>query len=174
MHSTLPAGARFPSITLPTLDGDEVELGARGDGEWALVVVYRGQHCPLCTKYLKKLTLLHPAFAEAGVSVVAVSGDSEAQARSQMEEVQPSFPVAHSLDTEGMRRLGCYISDPRSEQETDHPFAEPALFVVNGEGTVQIVDVSNAPFARPDLEALLSGVKFVRANAYPIRGTYAA
>ena len=172
MHSTLSAGACFPEITLPTLSDGEVTLGSRGEGEWALVVVYRGQHCPLCTKYLKQLTLLHPAFGEAKVGVVAVSGDSEAQARSQMDEVKPSFPVAYGLDVEGMRALGCYISDPRSDKETDHPFAEPALFVVNGEGAVQIADISNAPFARPDLEALLSGVKFVRANDYPIRGMH--
>ena len=49
----------------------------------------------------------------------------------------------------------------------------PGVFVVNGDGNIQILDISNAPFARPDLEGLLNGIKFVRDNDYPIRGTHA-
>ena len=73
-----------------------------------------------------------------------------------------------------MKTLGLYISHPRSARETDRPFAEPGLFVINGDGKVQVTDISNAPFARPDLESLVGGLKFIRdpANQYPIRGTY--
>jgi hypothetical protein len=70
-----------------------------------------------------------------------------------------------------MHRLGIYISEPRSPEETDRPFAEPGLFVVNPEGTLQVVDISNAPFARPDLASLLKGLQFVQAKHYPVRGT---
>ena len=71
--------------------------------------------------------------------------------------------------------MGLYLIYAAIEQnvETDQPFAEPGVFVVNGDGNIQILDISNAPFARPDLEGLLNGVKFVRDNDYPIRGTHA-
>jgi hypothetical protein len=59
----------------------------------------------------------------------------------------------------------------RSPEETDRPFPVPGLFVVNPEGRAHIIDVSNAPFARPDLDALLNGLKFIREKNYPIRGT---
>ena len=38
----------------------------------------------------------------------------------------------------------------------------------------QVVDLSNNPFARPDLEVFVSGLEWIRApeNNYPIRGTY--
>lgn len=72
-----------------------------------------------------------------------------------------------------MRELGLYISDPRSPQETDRPFAEPAIFAINPDGNVQVVDISNAPFSRPDLASLLSGLKFIREKQYPVRGTKA-
>jgi len=73
-----------------------------------------------------------------------------------------------------MQELGLYISNPRSPQETDHPFSKPGLFVVNAEGNVQVLDISNGPFARPELETLISGLGFIRSpsNNYPIRGTY--
>ena len=78
------------------------------------------------------------------------------------------------LTIDQMRELGVYISHPRSPQETDHPFAEPGLFVVNSDRRVQVVDVSNNPFVRPDLERLVSGLEWIRdpKNDYPIRGTY--
>ena len=85
-----------------------------------------------------------------------------------------TLPVGHDLSPEQMAALGLWISDPRSPQETDRPFPEPAVFVTNAEGRVQILDISNAPFARPDLESLTNGIAFVREKGYPIRGTHAA
>jgi hypothetical protein len=76
----------------------------------------------------------------------------------------------YDLSVEQMYRLGLYVSAPRSAEETDRPFSEPGVFVLNPQGQVQIVDVSNAPFARPDLKALLKGVRFVMDKEYPIRG----
>jgi hypothetical protein len=70
-----------------------------------------------------------------------------------------------------MHALGLYVSAPRSPQETDRPFAEPGLFVINPAGTVQVVDISNAPWARPDLAAIARGVKRIQELGYPIRGT---
>ncbi len=76
----------------------------------------------------------------------------------------------------GFRLFKCassalYTSEPRSPQETDRPFAEPGLFAINPEGKVQIIDISNAPFSRPDLAGILQGLKFVQEKQYPIRGT---
>ena len=81
------------------------------------------------------------------------------------------FPVGYGLTIDQMRQLGLYISEPRSPQETDRPFAEPGLFAINPEGKVQIVDISNAPFARPDLAGVLQGLKLVQEKQYPVRGT---
>ncbi|WP_206020088.1 hypothetical protein [Pseudomaricurvus alkylphenolicus] len=41
-------------------------------------------------------------------------------------------------------------------------------------GKVQLVDISNAPFVRPDLQSLVKGLAFIRnpENNYPVRGTY--
>ena len=51
---------------------------------------------------------------------------------------------------------------------------EPGVFVVTAEGLLQVVDISNAPFARPDLAGLAKGLKFIRDNDHPIRGRLAA
>lgn len=170
MSSTkLTAGAAFPDLSWPAVGGDQLEL-SKGDG-WRLLVVYRGQHCPLCKGYLKTLNELVSAFDAAQITVAALSADSREQALADVEKFGWTFPVGYGLTVSQMRELGLYVSLPRSAAETDHPFPEPGLFVINPQGLTQIVDVSNAPFARPDLKALLAGLQYVIANAYPIRGT---
>ncbi|MGH7058668.1 MAG: redoxin domain-containing protein, partial [Acetobacteraceae bacterium] len=122
-------------------------------------------------KYLKGLDGLLDEFRAIGTDVVAVSGDPREKSESEAAEEGWRFSVGYGLTLEQMRTLGLYISNPRSPQETDRPFPEPGLFVVNPQGNTQIVDISNAPFARPDLQAVLNGLKFVQEKNYPIRGT---
>ena len=85
-----------------------------------------------------------------------------------------TFPLFHGLSVAQMKELGLYISDPRSPQETDHPFSEPGPFVINEHGTLQVIDISNNPFVRPELKTLVSGLRWIRdpENNYPIRGTH--
>lgn len=167
----LTAGAPMPAITLPMVDGGEVSTG--GSGGWRLFVVYRGKHCPLCKTYLKTLDGLRDDFAAAGVAIAALSGDPEEKAMAEVREEGWQFPVGYAMSVAQMRELGLYVSEPRSPQETDRPFPEPGLFLVNPSGQVQIVDVSNAPFARPDLTGILRGAKMIQERQYPIRGTLA-
>lgn len=175
MANKLKSGDHLPDITVPQIGGGELRLGIPvDDHDWQMVVIYRGKHCPICKAYLTELERTLPDFAAAGVGVIAVSGDPEDRARSFAEEIGVTFPVGYGLTVDQMKALGLYVSEPRSEQETDRPFPEPGVFVINADGLIQVVDISNAPFARPDLASLAKGLKFIRDNNYPIRGRLAA
>lgn len=167
----LAAGAAFPAITVPRLGGGEIAPAVMPG--WRLVVVYRGKHCPLCKPYLKTLDGLIEEFAAAGVQVTAISADPAGKAAADMAEFGWRFPIGHDLSVAQMHELGLYVSIPRLPQETDRPFAEPGLFLINPDGMVQIVDISNAPFARPDLAGIARGAKRIQEMKYPIRGTLA-
>ena len=172
----IEAGASFPRLVVEGLDGSQHDISSPRDGAtWHMVVVYRGRHCPLCTRYLNLLEGFVAPLREIGVSLSVVSADSRAQLQGHLEELEVSFPIHCGLSVEQMQQLGLYISHPRSPKETDHPFAEPGIFVINEHGTVQVVDISNNPFVRPELDKLVSGLKWIRdpKNNYPIRGTYA-
>lgn len=175
MTDKLKSGERLPEISVSRLGGGDLTLGKPADDhDWQMVVVYRGKHCPICKTYLAELERVAPEFAKAGIGIVAVSGDPEDRARSFADDIGVTFPVGYGLTVEQMQALGLYVSEPRSEKETDRPFAEPGVFVINAEGLLQVVDISNAPFARPDLASLAKGLKFIRDNDYPIRGRLAA
>jgi peroxiredoxin len=174
-HLTIKSGSTFPNTLVKTLDGTEINLADINQrADWKMVVVYRGRHCPLCTKYLNNLERYKERLAAIGVEVIAVSADSKEQLESHLTNLEISFAIAYGLTVEALQKLGLYISNPRSEKETDHPFAEPGLFVINDKGQIHIVDISNAPFARPELETMVSRLEFIKApeNNYPIRGTF--
>ena len=167
----LEAGGAVPVIAVSQVGGGQIAIG--NAGRWQMVVVYRGKHCPICRTYLKGLDGLYDEFRATGTEVAAISGDPKEKAESEAAEEGWRFPVGYGLTTDQMRQLGLYISQPRSPQETDRPFPEPGLFVVNPEGRAHIIDISNAPFARPDLKGVLNGLKFIKERGYPIRGTAA-
>lgn len=164
----MAAGTKFPAIGWNAVSGDRV-APADGSG-WRDLMVHRGKHCPLCKAYLNALNGMRDDFKAADVAVATVSADGKDRAAAQVAECGWRFPVGHNLSVAEMRQLGLYVSDPRSPQETDKPFAEPALFVINPEGDTQIIDISNAPFARPGLKSFLNGPQFVISEGYPVRG----
>lgn len=171
----LQAGHAFPSLRVPDEAGTARDISRPFEGhDWMMVVVYRGRHCPVCTRYLNQLEPLVPELSKIGIDVAAVSGDSPEQVAQHRQKLNLTFPLYHSLSLEQMKELGLYISDPRSQQETDHPFAEPGLFVINEHRTLQVVDISNNPFVRPELDKLVSGLRWIRdpENNYPIRGMH--
>lgn len=166
----LHPGQKFEALKFSCLDGADLTFGA--PGAWQALFIFRGQHCPICKSYLGEIEQRRAAFVQLGVSVAAASADSEAQSRITADASKFRFPMLYGMDVPTMQRLGLYISEPRSVQETDHRFPEPALFVVNKDGVLQLVDIANAPFLRPDLDRLLRGVGFIIEKGYPIRGTH--
>ena len=167
----LSAGTSMPSLPVALVSGAQADIAAMPG--WRMLVVYRGKHCPLCKKYFKILDGMSEDFKAAGVSLLAVSADTREKAEADVKEQGWRFPVGYGLTVAQMRMLGVYVSEPRSAQETDRPFAEPGLFVVNPDGKAHIIEISNAPFARPDLAGILSGIKIIQEKSYPVRGTMA-
>lgn len=175
-HTTsvkLQPGSTFPALSANISAEQKVQLGkASGNADWRLLVVYRGKHCPLCTKYLNALEAFKQQLNDIKVDILAVSADNAQQLQQHKDALNVSFPLAYGLTVEQMQQLGLCISDPRSAQETDHPFAEPGLFVINQAGQIQVMDISNNPFCRPELATLVNGLRWIRdpQNNYPIRG----
>jgi hypothetical protein len=106
----------------------------------------------------------------AGFQVAVTSADSLERTRADVDEFDRTFPVGYALSQSDMQRLGLYISDPLSPDEAPARFAEPAVFCLRPDATVQIAALSNGPSARPDLAELLDGMDFTIKNDRPARG----
>lgn len=163
-------GQPFPGALVKILDNPATEPGRPDDGRWQLVVIYRGLHCPICKAYLSQLETIKHEFDKINVDVIAISTDPEEKARQFRDDNNLSFAVGYGLSIPDARALGLFISAPLSSAETDQPFSEPGTYLVRPDGTIQIIDVANAPFSRPDLQMLKSGIAFIQKQDYPPRG----
>ena len=97
-NSKLQAGEIFPIIDVKTPDGRVVPLvdatPQASSGRWTLVIVYRGQHCPICLKYLNEFAMLTGRFAALSIDVVAVSADNNQQLEQfKVTGLNVDFPV---------------------------------------------------------------------------------
>lgn len=163
-------GAALPAMQLPLAGSNGTRSIGTATPRWTMLFVYRGRHCPRCKRFLNKLNAVLPDWT-AHMDVIVTSADTEAKAQADRDEFGWTFDLCHSLSEPQMRDLGLYVSAPLSEAETDAVFAEPGAFAIRPDGTLMLVDISNGPAARPDLEELLDGMIFNIANDRPVRGT---
>ena len=148
---------------------DLLSIGQNKD-RWTMLFVYRGKHCPRCKRFLNKLNAVLSDWTDV-LDVVVVSADTKAKAQADLAEFGWDFDLGYGMTETQMRSLGLYVSTPLSEAETTGVFAEPGAFAIRPNGTLMLVDISNGPAARPDLEELLDGMKFNIDNDRPERGT---
>lgn len=138
--------------------------------DWNIIVVYRGLHCPVCKSQLQGLKGQIDAFAEADIGVVAVSMDTFEKAnQSHKDWSLDSLPIGYELTRDVAESFGLYLSDAINDEEPDL-FTEPAILLFR-KTVFQAGWIQTIPFARPQFEDVLKGVKFMQDKDYPPRGT---
>ena len=162
-------GEVIGEMTFQSLANGTVSIGQPKD-RWTMLFVYRGKHCPRCKRFLNKLNAVLSDWT-AQMDVVVVSGDTKEKAEADLAEFGWDFDLCYGMSVDQMRQLGLYVSEPLSEAETTDLFAEPGAFGIRPDGSMMLVDISNGPAARPDLEELLDGMIFNITNNRPVRGT---
>lgn len=163
---------KAPELQLPLLGGNQLHLleEASNAQNFLVAFFYRGLHCPICKKQLKELESRLSDFTDAGISVVAISMDSEVRARkSRADWGLQNLKVAHSLTEETARQWGLYISTGIKEGEPDI-FSEPGMFILRPDGEVFGLSVQSMPFTRPNVDSLIKGLSWSVENEYPARG----
>jgi len=164
-----------PALELPLVGGGAFSVATESPARFAMMVFYRGLHCPICRRYLTELESLLPEFAKRGVSVIAGSSDSGERAEQAKNGWGlKNMRVAYGLSIEDARKWGLYIS--RSNGMTSagvvepELFNEPGLFIVRPDARLYWGTTSTMPFGRPHFNEVLQSVDFVISKNYPARG----
>ena len=159
-------GQSMPDITLSLTDGGSVRLNAPG---WRLLVVFRGAHCAMCRAFLGQAEQHRAGFEAAGIELLLASADPDERSSKFLAETGYGGKVAAGLTRDQMDQLHLYVTEPGKTGATQ-AFAEPAAFAIDPQGRLHLVQIGNAPYARPDLPALLAGLTYDRDNGVAARG----
>lgn len=168
---------KTPSLSVPLVGGGTFDLASEGAERGVVVCFYRGLHCPICANYLTELEKQTAAFAERGVTTVAISSDTQERAEGMAEKIKASsLRVGYGLDLSKAREWGLYVSTSRGKTsigiEEPDLFAEPGLFLVSPDQSLYYGSVQTMPFVRPHFSELVAALDFAIANNYPARGEY--
>lgn len=169
---------KTPGLTVPTLGGEAFDLATEASERGVVICFYRGLHCPICANYLKELEKLTPAFAERGVTTVALSTDGQERTQAMADKIEAEhLRFGFDLSLEKAREWGLYISTSRGKTsigiEEPALFSEPGLFMVTPQQTLYYGSVQTMPFVRPHFSELVGALDFAIKNDYPARGEYA-
>ncbi len=169
---------KTPGLLVPTLSGNTFDLSAEKSERGVVICFYRGLHCPICANYLKELEKQTPAFAERGVTTIAVSSDGKERTQAMASKIEANaLRFGYDLDLAKAREWGLYISTSRGTTsigiEEPALFSEPGLFLVTPEQTLYYGSVQTMPFVRPHFSELVGALDFAIKNNYPARGEYA-
>lgn len=159
--SRKPAVARpFPVMDIPRPRGGPITPDrARMPGR-RRNIVRRGLHRPTCRQSGNAPEPKLRAVVEMGREVGALCGDPEAKPRAFGEEAGR------------MQTFGPFISRLRWLHETGRPCPETGRFPVNSEGGLHFLDMSRAPFPRPDIGPLPRRVRHAAERGDPVRPTH--
>ncbi|MDZ4798776.1 MAG: redoxin domain-containing protein [Bryobacteraceae bacterium] len=158
-----------PELDISTLDG-AWRLSEQQPVHFTLIVVYRGLHCPICKASLRELDQELAAFAERGVDVIAMSGDSEDRARqSKAQWGINNVRIGYDLTEQTARAWGLFVSRGINDKEPSI-FFEPGLFLVKPDVTLYSASIQSMPFARPAIGDLMKAIDFIVEKDYPARG----
>ncbi len=164
-----------PSLDLPLVGGGTWSMADQKPENFTMVVIYRGLHCPICSRYLGDLNRKAQKFADKGVNVLVASSDNEERGTTAKAEWGlDALDVAYGLSLEKAREWGLYVSTSNGKTSSGvvepDMFAEPGLYLIRADGTLYFGTVQTMPFARPAFAEVLAAIDRVLEVNYPARG----
>jgi peroxiredoxin len=159
MTDLLHPGDAFPALTLALSDGSKLPVPDVLEGNFGVVLFYRGAWCPYCSAQLRSFQRAQETLDGLGVKVVALSVDDEETTRALTEKLKLTFPVGHSADAREVAGLtGAFVNpDPEYLQSTG--------FLLDPQGRVVVAVYSNGAIGRLVPEDVVGLVRYVKEHA---------
>ena len=139
-------GRQAPDLDLADPEGKVWNLGELLDGRPVVLIFYYGYHCVGCVRQLFEINRDLPLFREVGARVVAISADPPELTRRRFQQYGPfGFTV---LSDPGNKVAQAYRVFKGAPDGKTADFLRHGTFVIDRAGTVQWVNVGDAPFRR--------------------------
>lgn len=163
-------GKEVPQLIVDTINGMMWNLRDQKPENLTLAVFYRGLHSPDCKLYLEELNSKYDKFREKGVNIVCLSADNESMSEETAIEWEvEKLTIGYDFSIENALLWDLYVSKGINNSEPEF-FFEPGLFLIKPDNTLYAALIQSIPFARPDLDTLLSAIDYMLDNDYPARG----
>lgn len=167
--------SKAPDFKAKNQSGLEVNLKDLRKKGPVLVIFYRGNWCPYCTKELTKLQDSLAMFTEKGVQVVAITPEASDGIAKTIEKTKAVFPivydeemkiskgykVAFQVDDRTTERYKSFGNDllAINNQKQKAWLPVPAVYIINKEGTVTYRYFNEDYKKQPNIKEILAELK---------------
>lgn len=172
--TSLKAGDRLPTFTLPNATGQSINIQDLLNNGPVVISFYRGGWCPYCNLELRALQQALPEIQAQGASLVAISPETPDNSLSTAEKHSLAFEVLSDAQNQVARQFGLVFTVPEALREVYQSFGIdlpasngddsfelplPATYIVNTDGTVVDGFVEVDYRQRQDPEAIIQALK---------------
>jgi len=166
--------SKAPDFKAKDQSGNEVRLKDLLKKGKVVLVFYRGQWCPYCSKYLQKLQDSLTLIKEKGATVVAITPELPENVAKTVEKTKAEFPV---LSDEGLKIMKAYDVEFEIPENTLTRYRNsgikidenngkngaflpiPATYIIDKEGNI-VYRFFNADYKkRPSIAEILNNLK---------------
>ena len=144
--------SKAPEFKAKDQSGIEVTLKELRKKGPVVIVFYRGNWCPYCNRYLKKLEDSLQFIKEKGAHLVAITPEKQEGIEKTIEKTNASFAILHDEDLKIMKAYDVeYQMDERTvgryknadidlavinDKKNANYLPVPAVYIVNKEGSI--------------------------------------
>jgi len=159
----LDAGQSFPELTFDTVGGGTLNLPADLEGDFAIVLFYRGKWCPFCNRQLKAYQRQLEKLEAEGIKVVALSADTLEDAQAVVDQHGVTFPVAYGLDVAQVAEsIGAFYDEAPSH--VPNPYLHSTGFILAPDGSVVVSVYSSGDIGRLEPADALGMIQYVKSH----------
>jgi peroxiredoxin len=172
-------GNHLPDVAVRTMDGRSTPLSEVVAHKPAVLVFYRGGWCPCCNLQLSGLRLIEKDVQASGYQVIAISPDRPEEllktlGRDHLNYTLVSDSTAAAIEAFG---IACKVDDEMTARyrangidldqysgEMHHILPVPAVYIVDGDGTLQFSYVHPDYRVRLPAEVVLAATQAIAAK----------
>lgn len=163
-------GSRAPDFRATDQNGKEVRLKDELKNGKVVLVFYRGQWCPYCSRFLSRLQDSVQQIVDKGATVIAVGPETPEGVAKTVEKTSASFSVLHDKDLKIMKAYEVDYEVPANTiqrykngnidiEKNNGPNGRflpvPAIYVIDKESTVTYRFFESDYRKRPSVADLL-------------------
>jgi peroxiredoxin len=155
----LSPGDPFPKLTISATDGQTITVPDAFDGDFSVVLFYRGAWCPYCNAQLRAFQRSGQALADAGIRVAALSVDDRETTAALVAGNGLTFPVGYGANAPAVAALTGAFVNP------DPLFLQSTGFVLDPVGNVVVSVYSSGAIGRLVPEDVIGLVRYLREHS---------
>ncbi len=171
--SGLKVGDSAPEFSAIDYAGNKVVLSELLKKGKVVVLFYRGAWCGYCNKYMNELQTNAAKFTEKGVSVIAITPETNEYVQEMIDKAKTTFPVIYdkdrsimnqfkvlyNMDNELKEKFKTYKIDlAKRNGNDDYVLPVPATYIIGKNGKIDFVHFDPNYSVRAKMEDIFSNL----------------